>query len=620
MAKKINREGLVYAALIAFLCVAGFYFAYEIRWEFQVPSEPTNHQRLRVEIMLWLIPLEVVVLYAFGQFEVAAARFRSYDFFQLAMALGVTTLFLLYLWYVFGGKDCPSRGVIMINFMTTLLALTLFRGVLQYVRGDALGIDERSGFRNNRVAIYGAGFVCDSLIQELQSKRGFGMQPVTILDDNPAVIGHKYQGLRVFGGIETLSRAVARYDLDRLIIARPDISPSAIREVLLRTRRERLDTLIVPSPQELLYGQVRAEQLRPVELEDFLGRISLDTNAIEIHQLVSQNVVMVTGAGGSIGGELCRQIAAKNPSRILLVEQSEAALFVIEQELRSEGFGAILLPLLADISDHKRMEFLLDRYRPTIIFHSAAHKHVPMIELQPGEAIKNNTLATAQFARLASKYRCKRFVFISSDKAINPTSAMGASKRLAELYLQAFQTDPANETVFLAVRFGNVLGSSGSVVPIFKKQIREGGPVTVTHPDVTRYFMSIPEAVGLVLQTAILGVGGDIFVLDMGLPIKVVDVARQMIELSGFEPEVDIEIRFVGLRPGEKLFEELKHKGEEYMPTEHPRVQRYISKPGDLADLDAKLAELEGKVEHYDRNQIKQMLQRLVPEYSPYLD
>ncbi|MDP0498036.1 MAG: nucleoside-diphosphate sugar epimerase/dehydratase [Verrucomicrobiota bacterium JB024] len=617
MAKKVNREGLVYAALIVFLCVAGFYFANEIRWEFQVPD---NHQRLRVEIMLWLIPLEVVVLYAFGQFEVTAARFRSYDFFQLAMALGVTSMFLMYLWYVFDGKDCPSRGVILINFMLTLLALTLFRGLIQYVRGDALGIDERSGFRNNRVAIYGAGFLCDSLIQELQSKRGFGMQPITILDDNPAVIGHKYHGLRVFGGIDTLSRAVAHYDLDRVIIAQPNISPSAIREVLLRTRRERLDTLIVPSPQELLYGQVRAEQLRPVELEDFLGRTSLDTNAVEIHQLICQNVVMVTGAGGSIGSELCRQIAAKNPSRILLVEQSEAALFVIEQELRSEGFGSIVLPLLADVNDPGRMEFILDRYRPTIIFHSAAHKHVPMIELQPGEAIKNNTMATAKFARLASRYHCKRFVFISSDKAINPTSAMGASKRLAELYLQALQGEPENKTVFLAVRFGNVLGSSGSVVPIFKKQIREGGPVTVTHPDVTRYFMSIPEAVGLVLQTAVLGVGGDIFVLDMGQPIKVVDVARQLIELSGFKPEVDIEIRFVGLRPGEKLFEELQHKGEEYVATTHPRVQRFISSPCNLPELDAKLGELMDKIERLDRNQIKQTLQQMVPEYSPYLD
>ncbi|QYY36551.1 nucleoside-diphosphate sugar epimerase/dehydratase [Ruficoccus sp. ZRK36] len=617
MAKKINREGLLYAALIIFLCIASFYFANEIRWEFQMPD---RYQVMRVEIMLWLIPLEVVVLYAFGQFEVTAARFRSYDFFQLLLALGLTTLFLLYLWYVFDGKDCPSRGVILINFMLTLLALTLFRGLLQYVRGEALGIDERSGFRNNRVAIYGAGFICNTLIQELQTKRGFGMQPVAILDDNPAVIGHKYHGLRVFGGIDTLSRAVARYDLDRIIIAQPDISPAMIRDVLLMTRRERLDVLIVPSPQELLYGQVRADQLRPVELEDFLGRSSLETNAIEIHQLISQSVVMVTGAGGSIGGELSRQIAAKNPSRILLVEQSEAALFVIEQELRSEGFGAIVLPLLADINDTERMDFILDRYRPTIIFHSAAHKHVPMIELQPGEAIKNNTLATAQFARLASKYQCQRFVFISSDKAINPTSAMGASKRLAELFLQAFQGEPGNKTVFMAVRFGNVLGSSGSVVPIFKKQIREGGPVTVTHPDVTRYFMSIPEAVGLVLQTAVLGDGGDIFVLDMGQPIKVVDVARQLVELSGFKPGVDIEIRFVGLRPGEKLFEELQHKGEEYVATAHPRVKRFISSPCDLAELESNLKDLVEKVEQYDRNQLKQMLQHIVPEYTPYLD
>ncbi len=618
MVKQTNREGLIYAALMMFLCVAGLYFAYEIRWEFKLEE---HAQKQRFEVMLWLIPLEIVVLYAFGQFQVAAARFRGYDFFQLASALGLTTVFLFYLWYVFGGRDCPSRGIIVVNFMTTLLFLSLFRTVLQYVRGDALGIENRPGMRNFRVAVYGAGFVADALIQELKSKRGFGMQPVTIIDDDPARIGHNHHGVKVFGDLNSLGRAVARFDLDRVIIAKPDISPLAIREVLLRTRRERLDTLIVPSPQELLYGQVHADQLRQVELEDFLGRSSLDTNAIEIHSLLSQRVVMVTGAGGSIGGELCRQIAAKNPLRILIVEQSEAALFVIEQELRSEGFGAIVLPLLADIGESARMEYILDRYRPKIIFHSAAHKHVPMIELQPGEALKNNTFATASFARLASQYGCERFIFISSDKAINPTSAMGASKRLAECYLQALQGDPNNKTVFMAVRFGNVLGSSGSVVPIFKKQIREGGPVTVTHPDVTRYFMSIPEAVGLVLQTSTLGEGGDIFVLDMGQPIKVVDVARQLIELSGFEPDLDIEIKFVGLRPGEKLFEELQHKGEQYLATRHPRVKRFVAPaPGDVACLDEEFGRLKSNLETLDRNQLKQLLQKLVPEYSPYLD
>ncbi|MEM9226389.1 MAG: hypothetical protein AAGA45_00325, partial [Verrucomicrobiota bacterium] len=288
MATKANREGLIYAALIIFLCIAGFYFAYEIRFEFQLnPQE----QKRRFEIMLWLVPLEVVILYAFGQFEVTAARFRSYDFFQLSAGLGLTSLFLLYLWYVFGPQETPSRGIVLINFMATLLFLSLFRAVLQYVRGDALGIEDRPGIRNQRVAIYGAGFIGDALIQELLAKRGFGMQPVTLIDDDASKLGHNYHGIRVFGGLETLSKAVARYDLDRVIIAKPDISPPAIREILLRTRRERLDTLIVPSPQELLYGQVRAEQLRPVELEDFLGRSTLETSALEIQSMVTQQVV-----------------------------------------------------------------------------------------------------------------------------------------------------------------------------------------------------------------------------------------------------------------------------------------------------------------------------------------
>jgi len=597
--------------------MASLYFAYEIRWEFDPPD---SAQKQRISVMLWLVPLQIIVLYAFGQFEIMQARMRSFDFLQLSLALGLTAAFQIYLWYVFAGKDMPGRSIILINFMLALLSIGSLRALLQYIRGDAFGLKQKSGTLSQRVVIVGAGFVGTNIALELFTKRGFGIVPVAFIDDDAAKIGCNFCGIRVFGDIQQLYQASVQFDLDGIIIAEPEIDPARLRQILLIARREKLDVRIVPSPQELLYGQVRAEQLRSVELEDFLGRRALDTNGVEVFHLISQNVVMVTGAGGSIGSELCRQIAAKNPSRLLLVDHSEAALFTIEQQLKSEGFNALVLPLLADVGDAPRMRHVLDRYRPHVIFHSAAYKHVPMIEQQPAEAIRNNTLATAQFGRMASEFGVQRFVFISTDKAINPTSAMGASKRLAEIYLQAFFCTEDNHTDFMAVRFGNVLGSSGSVVPIFKKQIREGGPVTVTHPEVTRYFMSIPEAVGLVLQCASQGEGGEIFMLDMGKPIKIVEVARQLIELAGFVPEVDIEVKFVGLRPGEKLFEELHHTREEYAETSHPRVKRYTAEPMDLSVIEGHFKQLAEQVDDLDRNQLKQMIQQVIPEYRPYLD
>jgi FlaA1/EpsC-like NDP-sugar epimerase len=326
---------------------------------------------------------------------------------------------------------------------------------------------------------------------------------------------------------------------------------------------------------------------------------------------------MVTGAGGSIGSELARQIAVFNPSQLLLVDRSEPALFVIEQELLGAGYGATVTPVVADIADVPRMQRLLSHYSPGLIFHAAAHKHVPMMERHPGEAIKNNAVGTARLAELALQHGVERFILISTDKAINPTSVMGATKRLAEMYLQALSADYSHCTKFMAVRFGNVLGSSGSVIPIFKKQIARGGPVTVTHPEMKRYFMTIPEAAGLVIQTAVLGQGGEVFVLDMGEPVKIVDLARQLIQLSGLRPEVDIPIEFVGLRPGEKLFEELSYPAESYSPTSHPKIMRFTHDPQPLSRVRAALDSLEREAHSAAPERMRRLLRLVVPEYEP---
>jgi FlaA1/EpsC-like NDP-sugar epimerase len=350
-----------------------------------------------------------------------------------------------------------------------------------------------------------------------------------------------------------------------------------------------------------------------------LGREPVKLETENIRSILEDQVVMVTGAGGSIGSELCRQIAAFNPEKLLLVEQSEVQIFQIEQELIGLGYDGAFVPLVADILDYPRMNSIFEQYRPQVVFHAAAHKHVPMMENSPGEAVKNNSLGTAQVAELALEYEVKRFVLISTDKAINPTSVMGATKRLAEIFLQSLGASQPSVTKFMAVRFGNVLGSSGSVVPIFNKQIAAGGPVRVTHPEVTRYFMTIPEAVGLVLQSAAQGEGGEIFVLDMGKPVKIVDLARQLIELSGLKPDVDIEIEFTGLRPGEKLYEELSHASEDCVPTDHPKIMRFISRPTPLGVVREQFRELTQTLHLAEPDQLKILLLKAVPEYKPHV-
>ena len=440
------------------------------------------------------------------------------------------------------------------------------------------------------------------------------------IDDDPEKNGMLVVGLPVFFTPDDLSALRDGYGVTELILAAPTSSVRRSREVTELAKKAGLDVKRVPGVEDLVSGRAVVSDMREVALEDLLDRppTHLDRSAI-VNMLFGRRV-MVTGAGGSIGSEICRQVAASAPAQLLLVEQCEVLLYQIEQDLIRRGFGGVVIPLIADITDRERMKQIFEKFRPEFVFHAAAHKHVPMMESQPGEAIKNNALGTAGLLELASDYGTDAFVLISTDKAINPTNAMGASKRLAEIILQANSRRPGNATRFMAVRFGNVLGSSGSVIPLFKRQIAEGGPVTVTHPEIKRYFMTIPEAVGLVLQTAVIGKGGSIYVLNMGDPVKIIDVARHLIRLCGMRPGIDIDIKITGLRPGEKLFEELKTEGEEFEPSGHPRIARFISEPMDYEKLPDLLAALREIAKKESRNEIKQDIRRIIPEYSPYLD
>jgi FlaA1/EpsC-like NDP-sugar epimerase len=412
----------------------------------------------------------------------------------------------------------------------------------------------------------------------------------------------------------------SKLEIQQVIIAMPSAPARRVGEIVRLLRKENLECRTIPSVDQLALGQVRVSQLRNVEVQDLLGRDGVELDTQDIRHALQDRVVLVTGAGGSIGSELCRQIAACLPQRLLLLDRSEPHVFQIEQELIGLGHGRRIQALVGDILDTERMEQILSAWRPAFIFHAAAHKHVPMMEHQPGEAIKNNSLGTARLADLALRFAVGRFVLISSDKAINPTSVMGATKRLAEMYIQALQAAHARPTKFMAVRFGNVLGSSGSVIPLFQRQIAEGGPVKVTHPEMTRYFMTIPEACLLVLQSAVQGVGGEIFVLDMGQPVRIVELARQMIELSGLKPDEDIQIEFIGLRPGEKLFEEISHKAENMVPTKHPKILRFVAPPVDLSRIRQTVEGLRVQLHQVRTEQLKLLLKKAVPEYDPYLE
>jgi len=601
----------------AFNLWLAFHLAYQLRWDFAVPDEL---KRQCASLIFAVIVCKLLFLHSFGQFKSVLSYFGLTDFAGVVCAMSAVSGLMLALWLGAVPTAAPPRGVILMDFVLSVSLLSAFRLSLRVVRSWSVSGQAGIGEAERRVVIIGAGDVGEALAKDLLSRNGSGLRPVFFVDDDPVKIGRSVHGLPIYGPLEKLLLKLgADARLNELVIAMTAPPPKLVKQVVELGRKIGATTRIVPSLTQLASGQVKVDRSRPVAIEDLLGREQVNLDSAGIAELLYDKVVLVTGAGGSIGSELCRQILSHEPRQLLLVEQTEIALFEIEQELIGTERGGRILPLIADVVDESAIRAVFARCRPEIVFHAAAHKHVPLMERQPAEALKNNTLATANLTRLASEFGVDRFVFISTDKAVNPTSVMGCSKRLAEKALQAQQRAPGNHSTFMAVRFGNVLGSSGSVIPTFKRQIAQGGPVTVTHPEMTRYFMTIPEAVGLVLQTATLGQGGEIFVLDMNAPVKIIDMARQMIELSGYKPDIDIEIKITGLRPGEKLYEELRHSEECHAPTEHKRIFKLKneSAPEDVA---AWLAELRTVALGGDRNAIKRTMKRLVPEYTPFTE
>lgn len=463
-----------------------------------------------------------------------------------------------------------------------------------------------------RVIIVGAGDAGRMLLREIRNSAYMDYYPVCFLDDDRNKIGLAIDGVPIYGPVGRIRAAVARYRAECVLVAMPSVPRAVLRDVLEKCRSSGLRIQTLPGLYQLANGEVQISALRDVEIEDLLGREQICVNLNEIMGYIEGKVVLITGGGGSIGSELCRQIATHRPKRLVLLDIYENSLYDIEQELHRRHPDLMVEALIASVRDVGKMEQVFGKYRPNIVFNAAAHKHVPLMETSPNEAVKNNVFGTLNVARMADRYDVSRFVQISTDKAVRPTNIMGATKRLCEMIIQTYARH--SRTEFVAVRFGNVLGSNGSVIPLFRRQIREGGPVTVTHRDITRYFMTIPEAVSLVLQAGAYAKGGEIFVLDMGEPVRIYDLAENLIRLSGLEPGVDIEIKCTGLRPGEKLYEErlMEEEGLQTTPSGLISIAKPIAVDEDK--LFAGLDELY-KAAYSESTNIKELMAELVDTY-----
>ncbi len=506
------------------------------------------------------------------------------------------------------------KSIVLLDFILTVFLVSTSRLGYRLYREELRPISSE-GVR--RVLIVGAGNAAEGIIREIHRMNVERYRVIGMVDDDPAKKGIFIHDVPLLGETADIRSICETHEVEEIIVAMPSATQKELRRVIDLCSGTKLKFQSLPGVADLIDGRVTVSQIRPVDINDLLGREAVELDWDAIGKFLRGRRVLITGAGGSIGSEMCRQICRFEPAQLILVEQAETPLFDIQNELRNAYPDLDPIARICDIYDRDRVMHLWDLHKPEVVIHAAAHKHVPLMEYNPCEAIKNNILGTKNCSDASCKYGASEFVMISTDKAVNPSSVMGASKRVAEMYSQALNGQADCKTQFKAVRFGNVLGSSGSVVPTFRRQIAAGGPVTVTDPEMTRYFMTIPEAAQLVLQAAATGMGGQVFLLDMGEPVKIVDLAKQMITLSGFRPDEDIDIVFTGVRPGEKLFEELRTEGEDIEPTVHPKVLIWAHRADDLAQVEAYISRLKELENVNDRDRIVTLLQEIIPEYKP---
>ena len=563
MAAKLNYKFVLLAADMLALVGSGIVGLY-LRFD---GSPPLSSYGTWGRYMLLAIPLFAVIYYFFGLYR------RLWQYASVQELIVIASAVTLGMVALFGAMQVnPTttfpRSVLAFAWLLNIAAVGILRFSVRILADYKKRVCKVNG---KPTLIVGAGDAARILLEETKKHPELDCRIRGFLDDDPRKTGLLIAGVPVLGPLTLLERLVREQSITQIIIAMPSASVSKVKEIVHRSAAVGVKAQIMPGIYAVMTGGVEISPIRDVHIEDLLGRPEVKTDFAKVSASVHNKRVLVTGAGGSIGSELCRQLAQFAPKELLLLGRGENSIYEVHRELRQKYPALSITPIIADVQDTKRVESVFALYSPEIVFHAAAHKHVPLMESNPTEALKNNIFGTKSVAEAALRHKAECFVLVSTDKAVNPTNVMGATKRIAELLVQSLNM--AGGTKFMAVRFGNVLGSRGSVVPLFKEQIARGGPITITHPDMTRYFMTISEAVRLVIEASAMGKGGEVFVLDMGQPVKIADLAKDLITLSGLKPEVDVPIVYTGLRPGEKLYEELWAAGETTSATSHPRIR-----------------------------------------------
>lgn len=601
-------------------------FAYLLKFDGNIAAIPEEFRRSFIYLAIVTIVVKVICFIFFRLYSSLWKYAGTYELFSIGIASFVSNL-IMEIIVLFSYSSLPKqlyayssiflhlkapRSIFIITFFIDLFMITglrfAYRVARRIINGEAINLKNA-----RRVLIIGGGDAGAIIIKEMKQHPKLKCVPVAIIDDDMSKFGKKINGVPIVGNREIILETIEKKKIDEIIIAIPSADRRVINEVYNKCEETGCKVKILPSVTELIDESVIVQKIRDVSIDDLLGRepIKLDTD--EIASSLEGKVVLVTGGGGSIGSELCRQIASYKPEKLIILDNYENNLYDIQNELLHNYPDLNLIPVIANVREKPRLENIFRKYKPWAVFHAAAHKHVPLMEANPTEAVKNNVFGTMNVAECADRFQAKRFVLISTDKAVNPTNIMGATKRIAEMIIQAMGR--FSKTEFVAVRFGNVLGSNGSVIPLFKKQIEQGGPVTVTHPDIIRYFMTIPEAVQLVLQAGAMASGGEIFVLDMGEPVKIYDLAKKLISLSGFKPDEDIKIEFTGLRPGEKLYEELLLQEEGLKTTKNNKI--FVARPvfTDLALLRREIEVLK-EIISTNADGVMDYIQNIVPTYK----
>jgi FlaA1/EpsC-like NDP-sugar epimerase len=606
-----NRFWLI-AANKVLIIVGAFFLAFLVRFDLTVPAVYWP------KIFLLLPALLLIKLVVFWRIGLFAGWWRYVSMPDLVLIfkgnLLASLVFVGYAVFMQHLEQVPRSVLVLDGFFCFMLmggVRFATRAYRESYRPLAVGLDQR----RTRVLVVGAGEAGQAIVREVRSNPRLNIKVIGFVDDDPLKQKGMFQGLKVLGRQADLENVVIANSIDEIVIAIPSATGIQIRAIVERCHRAEVKFKILPGVGDLINGRVSVQQLRDVDLDDLLGRAPIALDVAQIRSYIQGKRVLVTGAGGSIGSEICRQVASFQPGKLVLFENGETPLFQIEQELIGKFPEIPLVPIIGDVRNRSRVDAIFDEQLPQVVFHAAAYKHVPMMEANPAEAVNNNIQGTRLVADAAHAFGVETFVMISTDKAVRPTNIMGATKRVAELYVQSLA--PISKTRFVTTRFGNVLGSNGSVIPTFREQIRRGGPVTVTHPEVTRYFMTIPEATQLVLQAGSMGQGGEIYLFDMGEPVRIVKLAEELIRLCGLRPYEDIGIVFTGLRPGEKLYEELLLSGEGVLPTHHKKicVAGSVTSPRNL--LLAQLEPLVAAAKDLDVAELRRSLQRIVPEYVP---